>query len=142
MGSHLLATAYDPTQFSVRRVDELLAIARKVADLDMMLLTDLPGCEALPPVRVMVISFAAAWAGDDLPLSLEQPLAWVAERTAGSNGAAVGKFACLAARRLKQFQGAGDASQAHHAVPILKSHKLGNVLAGVGDLIRVSAYSY
>ncbi len=66
--------------------DELLAIARKVADLDMMLLTDLPGIEALPPVRVLVISFAAAWAGDDMLLSLEKPLAWVAEQAASSGG--------------------------------------------------------
>ena len=64
--------------------DELLAIARKVADLDMMLFTDLPGIEALPPVRVLVISFAAAWAGDDMQLSLDRPLAWVAEQAASS----------------------------------------------------------
>ena len=64
--------------------DELLAIARKVADLDLMLLTDLPGIETLPLVRVMVVSFGAAWAGDDVLFSLENPLAWAAEQAAGA----------------------------------------------------------
>ena len=68
-------------------VDELLAIARKVADLDLMLLTDLPGIESLPAVRVLVVGFGAAWAGDDVLFGLGTPLAWAAEQAAGVSAA-------------------------------------------------------
>ena len=70
-------------QSALPRADELLAIARKVADLDLMLLTDLPGIETLPPVRVLVVGFGAAWAGDDVLFGLGTPLAWAAEQAAG-----------------------------------------------------------
>ncbi len=48
-----------------------------------MLLTDLPGIESLPAVRVLVVGFGAAWAGDDVLFGLGTPLAWAAEQAAG-----------------------------------------------------------
>lgn len=68
-----------------RHADELLAIVRKVADLDLMLLTDLPGLEAPPSVRVLVVGFCAAWAGDDVLFSLDTPLVWAAEQATGAH---------------------------------------------------------
>ena len=76
------AALTEPHVLARSTADELLAIARKVADLDLMLLTDLPGIESLPAVRVLVVGFGAAWAGDDVLFGLGTPLAWAAEQAA------------------------------------------------------------
>ena len=85
----------EPHSRAVSHADELLAIARKVADLDLMLLTDLPGIESLPAVRVLVVGFGAAWAGDDVLFGLGSPLAWAAEQAAGVSAAPGRSPLCL-----------------------------------------------